>query len=90
MKRSDRFDRLEKALEGLSPEHREVILLSRIKGLRVKEIAERMQRSSNAVSLLLARALKKMRSSLGETESLGLPHRTLKDGLDDVGEQSRT
>ena len=76
--RNERFDRLEKALEQLSADHRRVILLSRIDGLPIKEIAVRMDRSPDAVMKLLRRALKKLRETFGDTESLGLPARVLK------------
>lgn len=72
-RRGERFDRLEEALASLSPEYREVLLLSRIEGLRTKEIAARMHRTPNAVKHLLARALRALRSRFGETESLRLP-----------------
>ncbi len=77
LRRDERFDRLEKALEGLSPEHREVILLARVESLPVQQIAKRMNRSRNAVGQLLWRALAKLRESFGETESLHLPPRRL-------------
>ena len=84
LRREERFDRLEKAIESLSPEHREVILLARIEGLPVNEIATRLNRSPNAVAQLLWRALRKLRETFGETESLHLPTRALgeerKDG----------
>ena len=83
--RQERFDRLEQALQSLPREYREVLLLSRIQGLRVKEIAQHMNRSPNAVSLLLSRALKKLRATFGDTESLHLPDRTFREaeGEDD-------
>jgi RNA polymerase sigma-70 factor (ECF subfamily) len=84
VRRDERFDRLEKALADLSPEHRHVVELARIEGLPVKEIARRMDRSPNATSQLLARALKKLRANFGDTESLGLPERSLRqEGADD-------
>jgi RNA polymerase sigma-70 factor (ECF subfamily) len=86
MRRDERFDRLEKALSQLSAEHREVIRLHRLEGLKVSEVAERMNRSENAVRLLLARAAMKMRKSFGDTESLHLPDRTLKTERDTHGE----
>jgi RNA polymerase sigma-70 factor (ECF subfamily) len=76
-RRDERFDRLKAALGGLNPDHREVLLLARIEGLPIREIAERMQRSPNAVKQLLSRALKALRSSFGDTESLHLPDRCL-------------
>jgi RNA polymerase sigma-70 factor (ECF subfamily) len=75
--RQERFDRLEQALAGLSPDHRQVILLARIQGLPVLEIAKRMDRSPKAVQQLLWRALQKLKSSFGETESFRLPDRRL-------------
>jgi RNA polymerase sigma factor (sigma-70 family) len=70
---------LQRALESLSPDHREVILLARVEGLSMKEIAERLHRSPNAVVQLLWRALKKLRDAFGETESLHLPPRRLSE-----------
>jgi len=78
MRREERFDRLQKALEALSPDHREVVLLARIEGLQIKEIALRMGRSTSAVKNLLLRALKELKRSFGDTESFHLPDRSLK------------
>ena len=68
---------MEKALDSLSPEHREVILLARVEGLEIKQIATRLNKSVSAVKGLLFRALKGLKSSFGDTESLGLPERKL-------------
>jgi RNA polymerase sigma-70 factor (ECF subfamily) len=73
VRREERFARLESALEGLSPDHREVIVLARIQGLRLAEVAKRMGRSPNAVAQLLGRALSKLKDAFGDTESLSLP-----------------
>src|SRR6266540_3048456 len=72
-RRVERFDRLEQALQSLSPEYREVLLLSRVEGLKTKEIAQRLKRTPNAVKHLMARALVDLRSRFGDTESLNLP-----------------
>ncbi len=77
IQRQERFERLQNALGRLSPDHREVILLARVKRVRSDEIARRMQRSKAAVAQLLARALKKLRLEFGDTESLHLPPWTL-------------
>lgn len=77
LRRGERFDRLKGALSRLSADHQEVILLCRIEGLKVREAAERMGRSENAVKNLLLRALRELKSSFGDTESLHLPDRTL-------------
>lgn len=62
--RKDRLLLLEQAMEKLSPDHKEVILLSRIEKLPAKEVGERMGRSENAVHLLLGRALKRLAQEL--------------------------
>lgn len=62
--RHDRLMLLEAALQKLSSDHREVILLARIEGLSAREIGERMGRSENAVNLLLGRALKRLAEEL--------------------------
>ena len=76
-RRDERFDRLRSALDSLSPEHRSVILLVRIDGLAVAEVARRMDRTPHAVSNLLLRACRRLKEILGDTESMSLPARTL-------------
>jgi RNA polymerase sigma-70 factor (ECF subfamily) len=71
--RKERLERFSSALESLSPDYRTVLTLVRIKGLSVSETAQRMNRTPNAVSLLLSRALRKLRESFGNTESMSLP-----------------
>jgi len=79
-RRDERFDRLKESVALLSPDHREVILLSRIRGLKIREIAQQMGRSESAVKNLLLRALQELKSLFGDTESLHLPHRSLTSG----------
>jgi RNA polymerase sigma factor (sigma-70 family) len=84
LRREERFERLEKSLQSLSPDHREVILLARIEGLQIAAIAERLGRSKSAVKSLLLRALKELKRSFGDTESFHLPDRSLRrDGVRD-------
>ena len=86
LRRQERFDRLQNAVSGLNPDHREVILLARVEGLRIKEIARRMKRSPEATKQLLSRALQALKKSFGDTESLHLPPRTLREeGAEDDG-----
>ena len=80
LRRTERFDRLQEALRTLSPEHRQVIVLARIEGLPLKEIAARMDRSPDAVSSLLRRAVKSLKASFGNTDSFHLPPRHLGNG----------
>lgn len=73
LRRRERLARLREALDGLSEEHREVIMLVRIEGLKIREAADRMNRTPNAVMKLLTRALEKLRGAFGNTDSLHLP-----------------
>ncbi len=77
LRREERFERLQKALADLPEDYRQVIRLSRIEGLKTKDIAERMGRSPDAVKQLVVRALKKLKDSFGDTESFHLPARKL-------------
>ncbi len=77
VRRGERFDRLRDALDALSPDYRQVLVLSRIEGLPMKEIAERMGRSLNSVKHLLARALVELKERFGDTESFHLADRRL-------------
>ena len=83
--RDERFERLQNALDGLSEDHRQVILLARIEGVGIEEIAARMNRSTNAVRTLLFRAMKELKKTFGDTGSLHLPERRLaeKGGRDE-------
>jgi len=80
MRREERFDRLKRALDKLTPEYREVLILSRIEGVSVKEIAARSGRSPRRVKYILACALRELRAVFGETDSLHLPARLLGEG----------
>jgi DNA-directed RNA polymerase specialized sigma24 family protein len=59
-----------------------VIVLARVEELKIREIAERMERSESAVKNLLLRALRELRQNFGDTESLRLPDRSLSPGRD--------
>ena len=85
-RREERFDRLKRSIDSLPPEYRAVVRLSRIEGLKIKEIAERTGRSPASVRNMLFRAMRQLRESFGDTESLNLPDRSLDDeegGRDD-------
>ena len=56
---------LSAALERLSPDHREVIRLVKLRELSLADVAGVMGRSENAVKKLLARALLELRGVLG-------------------------
>ena len=55
--RKEQLDRLERAIDALKPEYREVILLSRIERLSQEEIGARLGKSKGAIAMLLSRAL---------------------------------
>ncbi len=55
--RKEALDRLEKALDKLKPEYKEIIVLKKIEGLSHAEIAERLGKNTGAVRMLLARAM---------------------------------
>jgi len=71
--RKERLARLEEAIRCLPADYQTVLRLVRIEGLSVNETARRLDRSPNAISKVLLRALQKLRKRFGDTESLGLP-----------------
>ncbi len=86
LRRDERHGRLQQALDQLPPDYSQVVRLARIEGLKIDEIAERMNRSANSVKHLLARALLKLKDSFGDTGSLHLPDLPLRFQEDDDGE----
>ena len=77
LRRDERFARLERALDELSPEHREVLLLTRVQAVPVEEVARRLGKSRGAVSMLILRALRELKAAFGHTDSLSLPEKSL-------------
>jgi len=57
MSRKEDLDTLEKAIDELKPEYKKVIVLAKIDGLSYKEIGERLGKSTDAVGMLLSRAM---------------------------------
>ena len=57
MSKREDLNRLEKEMEKLKPEYREVINLTKIEGLTYKEAAEKMGKGPDAVRMLLSRAI---------------------------------
>lgn len=83
LRRQERLERLESSLSELKPDQRRAILLSKIDGLPVKTIAERMRKSEDAIKQLLSRGLRQLRTKFGDTKSLHLPEDGLRRGDDD-------
>lgn len=57
MSRREELDGLEKALDKLKPEYKEVILLTKIEGLSSKELGDKLGKAPGAVRMLLSRAM---------------------------------
>jgi RNA polymerase sigma-70 factor, ECF subfamily len=55
--RDERAERLEAAMDGLSDDHREIVLLRKFQELPFRDIAARLGKSEDACRMLLARAL---------------------------------
>lgn len=65
--------RIERALDGMPDDYREVVVLSRYVGLSHREIAAEMGRSELAVRTLLSRALARLAELLDEGSSSAGP-----------------
>ncbi len=83
MRRQERFRRLEQSLADLRPQERNVVRLALIEGLRAREIAEQLSCPEPTVRSLLARALRKLKDSMGDTRSLNLPDQKFNFGEPD-------
>ena len=57
MSKRDELARLEKAIDELKPEYRQVIILTKIDGLSYNEMGERLGKSDEAVRKLVSRAM---------------------------------
>jgi RNA polymerase sigma-70 factor (ECF subfamily) len=57
MSKKEDLDKLEKAIDRLKPDYREVIVLAKIDGLSYREIADRLGKSIDSVGHLLSRAM---------------------------------
>jgi RNA polymerase sigma-70 factor (ECF subfamily) len=57
MSRREDLSKLEKAIDALKPKYREVIILTKIEGLSYGEIGNRLNKSADAVRMLVSSAL---------------------------------
>jgi len=57
MSKKEDLDKLEKAIDKLKPDYKEVIVLAKIDGLSYKEIAGKLGKSIDSVAHLLSRAM---------------------------------
>jgi RNA polymerase sigma-70 factor (ECF subfamily) len=63
----EQAEQLEAALDVLSPDHREVILLRKFEELSFAEIGQRLGKSEDACRMLLARAMTALTLEMSET-----------------------
>ena len=68
MSKREDLNRLEKAMEELKPEYREVITLTKIEGLTYKEAAKKMGKGPDAVRSQLSRAITALSQNFEKTE----------------------
>lgn len=66
MSRREELDKLEKAMDKLRPEYREVIVWVKIEGLSHEDAAKRLNKSSHSTRALLSRALGALTEVYGE------------------------
>jgi RNA polymerase sigma-70 factor (ECF subfamily) len=55
--KKEELDKLESAIDKLKPEYRMVIISVKIEGLSLKEIGDKMNKSADAVRMLISRAM---------------------------------
>lgn len=65
----EELERVERALQALSDEHRQVILLARVVGLSHAEISQLVGKSERAITSLLHRALTELALAMGGDEA---------------------
>lgn len=53
----EQLDRLERAIDSLKPEYKELVVLTKLDGLSYKEAADRVGKSPDAVRMLVCRAM---------------------------------
>lgn len=65
LSRRDELDKLEKAIDTLKPEYRNVIVLAKIDGLSYQEIGDKLGKSADAAGHLLLRAMVALTDTFG-------------------------
>jgi len=66
--RREDLNRLEKAMDKLKPEYRQVITLTKIEGLSYKEAGDKLGKGADAVRMLLSRAMTALSQSFEKVE----------------------
>lgn len=65
MSKKEDLDRLERAIDELNPQYKEVIILAKIEGLSYKAIASKLGKSAEAVRKLVSRATAELTVAFG-------------------------
>ena len=68
MSKREDLNKLERAMDKLKPEYREVITLTKIEGLSYKEAADKLGKGPDAVRMLLSRAITALSQSFEKIE----------------------
>ena len=68
MSKKEDLNKLEKAMDKLKPEYRKVITLTKIEGLSYKEAGDKLGKGTDAVRMLLSRALTALVQSFEQME----------------------
>ena len=68
MSKNEDLNKLEIAMDQLKPEYRQAITLIKIEGLSYKEAAEQLEKSPDAMRMLLARAMTALSQNIEEIE----------------------
>jgi len=68
MSRREDLNKLEKAIDKLKPEYREVIILTKIEELSYKEVAEKLGKTADTVRMLISRAIIALSQSFEKIE----------------------
>lgn len=66
MSKQEDLNKLEKAIDKLKPEYKEVIILSKLEELTYQQISSKIGKSPDAVRMLLARAMAELSSTFEE------------------------
>ena len=69
LERQEKIDRLQAAIQQLTPEKREALVLSRFQGLKYKEIAQITNSSETAIKTRIRRALIELKEMYNQHES---------------------
>jgi RNA polymerase sigma-70 factor (ECF subfamily) len=68
MSKREDLNKLEKAIDNLKPEYKEILILIRLENLSYKEAADKLGKTPDAVRMLLARAMSELSRDFEKTQ----------------------